>query len=63
MTEPEWMNHGLGSGFRWEKLAEPEQEDIEFYGEDVEVWELWDNRGEGEIIQTHFITEKEVYCV
>ena len=40
-----------------------EQEDIEIYGEDVEVWELWDNRGEGEIIQTHFITEKEAYCV
>ena len=59
MPEPEWKDHGLGSGFRWERLAEPDKEDIETYGEGVEVWELWDSRGEGEIIETYFRTKKE----
>ena len=44
---------------KWERLEDPWPEDIETYGEGVEVWELWDYSGEGEVIQTQFITKKE----
>jgi len=58
-SKTEWQDHGLGPGFRWEKLAEPDKEDIKTYGEGVEVWELWDFQGGEGVIQTHFITEKD----
>ena len=44
---------------KWERLEDPWPEDLETYGEGVEVWELWDYSGEGEVIQTQFITKKE----
>ena len=41
-------------GIRWERGVE-DKEDVEIYGEGVEVWELWDHSVEPpEIIETCF---------
>ena len=41
-------------GMRWER-GEADEEDVEIYGEGVEVWELWDYGGEeGRVVDTCF---------
>jgi len=46
--------HEWFSGIRWERGV-ADEEDVEIYGEGVEVWELWDYSGEeGHVVDTCF---------